>query len=101
MKMHSHPLIHWGCVHVSQWMPETGDSSEPLKKTVFSLYKQPFHLKEALYGFSLADPNCQPHTLALWGPGQVNKGDLDTSAAILAQSSRRRIGDQWWGEHRA
>lgn len=97
MEKPSLPPYPLGMCSWLSWRPETADSTEPLYKRYFP--KQAFHWKGALYGFFLADPNCQPQTLALWGPDQVNQGDLVTSAAISAPSSRRWRGDEWRGGH--
>jgi len=44
-----------------QWMPESSDSTEPDFFFLFSQELSAFHLKDALYGFSLAYRNCHHH----------------------------------------
>ena len=42
-------------------------SADDVFLSLWSRELSPFHLKEALFGFSLAYPNCSITTLALWG----------------------------------
>ena len=46
-----------------------------------------FHLKETLYSFSLAYPNCQHHPLVFRAIIKENKDDLNISTAITWQAS--------------
>ena len=66
-----------------QWMPEITDSAKPYVRCVYI----PFHLKEALYGFSLVYLNClycYSCTLGIFI--KYNKGYLNISTVIPKQS---------------
>lgn len=69
MHLHNHLLLSKADPFQDpQWMPKTGIVPNPIYTMIFSYTFIFFHLKEALYSFSLAYPNCQYHDSYALGP---------------------------------
>lgn len=63
---YSSPLVLEGYIPVPPLDAWNCESVEPYMYNVFFYTYVPFHLKEALYDFSLACPNSQPASLLLY-----------------------------------